>query len=165
MKTISLKLPSRLSSRLDQAAKQRGQSKSEIVRTALEQFLNGAQSGQRPLSALELAGDLVGCADGPSDLATNPQLALAFRERVVQHRVDELTKILEQGVEQGDIRPDAEIEIANELLFGPIYYRLLLSGKPLTRGFAERLVDVFLASAAAPPRTRRKRPPPKANRS
>ncbi len=73
MKTISLKLPSRLSSRLDQAAKQRGQSKSEIVRTALEQFLNGAQSGQRPLSALELAGDLVGCADGPSDLATNPK--------------------------------------------------------------------------------------------
>lgn len=100
-----------------------------------------------------------------SDLATNPELALAFRERVVQHRVDELTRLLEQGVEQGDIRADAEIEIANELLFGPIYYRLLLSGKPLSRGFAERIVDVYLASAAPPAPTRRKRRPRKASRT
>ena len=80
MKTISLKLPSRLSARLERAAKQRGQSKSEIVRTALEQFLNGRPVRQRPMSALELAGDLVGCADGPSDLATNPKYMEGFGE-------------------------------------------------------------------------------------
>lgn len=69
MKTVSLKLPPDLRFKLDRAAKQRGQSKSEVVRAALEQFLNG----ERPMSALELAGDLVGCAEGPGDLSTNPK--------------------------------------------------------------------------------------------
>ena len=69
MKTLSLKLPPELSFKLHRAAKQRGQSKSEVVRAALEQFLNG----ERPMSALELAGDLVGGGEGPGDLSTNPK--------------------------------------------------------------------------------------------
>jgi hypothetical protein len=69
MKTLSLKLPPGLSVRLERAARQCGKSKSEIVRAALEQFLNG----ERPTSALELAGDLVGCCEGPPDLSTNPK--------------------------------------------------------------------------------------------
>jgi metal-responsive CopG/Arc/MetJ family transcriptional regulator len=76
MKTLSLKLPPSLSVRLERAAKQRGQSKSEVVRAALEQFLNG----ERPLSALELAGDLVGCGEGPGDLSTNPKHMEGFGE-------------------------------------------------------------------------------------
>ena len=69
MKTISLKLPSDLDFKLERAARKRRQSKSEVVRAALEQFLNG----ERPMSALELAGDLVGCGEGPGDLSTNPK--------------------------------------------------------------------------------------------
>lgn len=69
MKTVSLKLPPDLRIKLERAAKQRGQSKSELVRAALEHFLNG----ERPVSALELAGDLVACAEGPGDLSTNPE--------------------------------------------------------------------------------------------
>lgn len=71
MKTISLKLPQSLSAKLDSAAKQRGQSKSEVVRAALEEFLNGRRAVERPISALELASDLVGCVEGPGDLSTN----------------------------------------------------------------------------------------------
>ena len=80
-----------------------------------------------------------------SELAANPELAKAFRERVVARRVEELTRILERGVERGDIRPDADVGMANELLFGPVYYRLLLSGKPIDGPLAERVVDAFLA--------------------
>ena len=74
MKTISLKLPAALSVKLERAAKQRGQSKSEVVRVALEHFLKG----ERPLSALDLAGDLVGCGVGPGDLSTNPKYMEGF---------------------------------------------------------------------------------------
>jgi hypothetical protein len=83
MKTLSLKLPARLSARLERAAKKRGQSKSEIVRAALEQFLNGAPaapSAARPMSVLDLAGDLVGCVEGPGDLTTNPKHMEGFGE-------------------------------------------------------------------------------------
>jgi metal-responsive CopG/Arc/MetJ family transcriptional regulator len=76
MKTLSLKLPVELSVKLDRAARKRSQSKSEVVRAALEQFLNGDQ----PLSALDLAGDLVGCGQGPGDLSTNPKYMEGFGE-------------------------------------------------------------------------------------
>ncbi len=76
MKMLSLKLPPSLSVRLARAAKKRGQSKSEVVRAALEQFLEA----ERPMSALELAGDLVGCGEGPGDLSTNPRHMEGFGE-------------------------------------------------------------------------------------
>src|SRR5262245_18351182 len=69
MKSLSIKLPPGLRARLGRAAKKCGQTKSEIVRAALEQFL----IGERPMSALELAGDLVGRGIGTGDLSTNPK--------------------------------------------------------------------------------------------
>jgi hypothetical protein len=41
---------------------------------------------------------------------------------------------------------DADIDLANELLFGPIYYRLLLSGKPLNQDLVRRVVDAFMSA-------------------
>ena len=84
-----------------------------------------------------------------SDFAADPELAKAFREKVVTRRVEELTRILERAIQHGNIRRDADIDIANELLFGPVYYRLFLSGKPLNKDFAERAVDAFMAYARA----------------
>ena len=54
--------------------------KSDVVRAALEQFLNGKQRSEPagPISALELAGDLVGCAEGPGELSTNPRYMEGF---------------------------------------------------------------------------------------
>jgi hypothetical protein len=71
MTTISLKLPTGLHAKLDRAARHRGQSKSELVRIALEQFLNGGTDIDGPPSALDLAGDLTGCVEGPGDLSIN----------------------------------------------------------------------------------------------
>ena len=78
MKTISLKLPEGLHAKLEQAAKQEKQSKSDVVRAALEQFLNGQRKSKNFVSALELAGDLVGCCEGPGDLSTNPKYMEGF---------------------------------------------------------------------------------------
>lgn len=77
MKTISLKLPESLDAKLNRVAKQRGQSKSEVVREALEQFLNGQRTAA-PMSFLEAAGDLIGCVEGPGDLSTNPKYMEGF---------------------------------------------------------------------------------------
>lgn len=75
MKTISLKVPAALHARLNRASKQRRQTKSQIVREAIEQFLNDEHHlpKKRSISALELAGDLVGCVAGPGDLSTSPK--------------------------------------------------------------------------------------------
>jgi plasmid stability protein len=77
MKTISLKLPDGLHAKLERTAKQAGQSKSDVVRTALEQFLNGKRAAA-PVSFLEAAGDLIGCVEGPGDLSANPKYMEGF---------------------------------------------------------------------------------------
>ena len=79
-----------------------------------------------------------------SDLATDPELALAFRQRVVAMRLAEVRRLIERGIERGDLRADANIELTHELLFGPVYYRLLLSGSPLDKRLATRIVDAVL---------------------
>jgi len=92
-----------------------------------------------------------------SDLATDAKLAQAFREQVVGRRVAEVRRLVERGIARGDLRPDADYELAHELLFGPVYYRLLLSGAPLSRDLAERVVETVLPAFAAEKRGSRPR--------
>jgi Arc/MetJ-type ribon-helix-helix transcriptional regulator len=71
MKTVSLKLPDALRRKLERAARERRQSKSDVIRSALEQYLNGERPAGRG-SFLEAAADLIGCVEGPGDLSYNP---------------------------------------------------------------------------------------------
>jgi AcrR family transcriptional regulator len=83
-----------------------------------------------------------------SDLAHDPHLARAFQERVVALRVAEVRRVVERGIERGDLRPDTDIELAHELLFGPVYYRLLLSGASLDEHLGSHIVDAFMSAYA-----------------
>jgi len=88
-----------------------------------------------------------------SDLATDPELAQAFRDRVVSVRDGEVARLVERGIARGDLRSDTNPETAHELLIGPVYYRLLLSGRPLDRAFAKRNVEAVLRAFAPDPPT------------
>jgi AcrR family transcriptional regulator len=83
-----------------------------------------------------------------SDLANDPQLAAEFRARVVELRVAEVRRMVERGIERGDLRPDIDVGIAHELLFGPVYYRLLLSAAPLEKRLAPLLVAAVMTAFA-----------------
>lgn len=72
MKTLSLKLPDDLHSRLVHLSQERGTAKSEVVRAALEAYFAGKQSGGE-VSCTDLAGDLIGSVEGPADLASSPK--------------------------------------------------------------------------------------------
>jgi AcrR family transcriptional regulator len=89
-----------------------------------------------------------------SDLATSPELAAAFRTRVVALRISETRRVLDRGIARGELRPDLDVELVHELLFGPVYYRLLLSGAPLDRRLAERLVDAVMPALLRKPSNR-----------
>ena len=72
MRTITLKLPDGLATRLSATVRRRGVSTSALVREALEDCL-GDESEEHAGSCLELASDLRGLLDGPSDLSSNPR--------------------------------------------------------------------------------------------
>ncbi len=70
MKTVSVKLPSVLDARLKSVAKRRGETKSAVVREALEAYL--ARNGSPEPSFAELAREFMGCVKGaPPDLSYN----------------------------------------------------------------------------------------------
>jgi AcrR family transcriptional regulator len=79
-----------------------------------------------------------------SELASESQLAVAFRTQVVSLRMAEVKRLLERGIERGDIKPDVDTGLTHEMLFGAIYYRLFLSGEPLDSGLAERILDAVM---------------------
>jgi AcrR family transcriptional regulator len=84
-----------------------------------------------------------------SDLATDPSLSEPFRAEVVATRIRELTRVLDRGAARGDLRADLDPALVHDLLFGPVYYRLLLSGGALDDAFARAIVDAVLPSIAA----------------
>lgn len=73
MNTITIKIPDQLAAEVNQVSVLEHVSKSELVRRALAAYLNTRKSETPFVSALDQAGDLVGCfSGGPADLSTNP---------------------------------------------------------------------------------------------
>lgn len=78
MVPVSLKMPARLAAQVRAAARERGLSKSALIREAIEIYLT---SDAPPVpSALDMATDLVGAWEGPPDLSTNPKYMEGFGE-------------------------------------------------------------------------------------
>ena len=71
MKTIAIKLPDDLLARIRDAAMKKGETRSAVMRTALQEYFSWEEN-QNARSCLDLAGDLAGSLEGPSDLSTNP---------------------------------------------------------------------------------------------
>ena len=82
-------------------------------------------------------------------LADDPELAEQFRATLVALRRREMARVAERGVERGDLRPGPRLALLGELLAGPLFWRLLMTGDPLDGHFAEELVDAVLHGLAA----------------
>jgi Arc/MetJ-type ribon-helix-helix transcriptional regulator len=70
MRTITVKLPRNLGERLGRAVAYRRSTRSAVVREAIEAYLAGAAGGSEG-SCFDLASDLAGAVEGPSDLSSN----------------------------------------------------------------------------------------------
>ena len=57
-------------------------------------------------------------------------------------------QVQERGLVRGELQPTLDVGLAIELLFGPVWYRLLLRHAPLDEAFADAIVASFLAAHA-----------------
>ncbi len=75
MNTLTVKIPESLEHELVVLTQREHLSKSEVVRRALALYMRHEPKATAPfVSALERAGDLVGCfTGGPDDLSCNPE--------------------------------------------------------------------------------------------
>jgi AcrR family transcriptional regulator len=84
-----------------------------------------------------------------SEAQTDPAYAAQYRQRVVQPRRDQARAILARAVERGEIPASTKTEVAIDLLYGPLYHRLLHGHAPLDDQFVEDVVDTALAGIYA----------------
>lgn len=78
----------------------------------------------------------------------DPQLALAVRGGFLAARRAALQEVLVRGVERGDLRADLDLELALDVLGGPLFYRLLVTGGPIDAQLARGVVDLILRGFA-----------------
>jgi AcrR family transcriptional regulator len=76
------------------------------------------------------------------------ELAKLFRNQIILKSRGEGRSILERGITEGCIRPDVEIEAVLDMIYGAMFYRLLVGHAPLTLAFADQLVDLAMMGLA-----------------
>jgi AcrR family transcriptional regulator len=85
-----------------------------------------------------------------SAMAERPELARVVREGFLIRRRSALAEVLRRGVERGDLRPDLDLdlELVLDVLGGPLFYRLLITGGPLNEQLAEGVTELILRGFA-----------------
>jgi len=84
-----------------------------------------------------------------SEAQTDPAYAAEYQRRVVQPRRDRARAILTRAIERGEIPPSTNAEVAIDLLYGPLYHRLLHGHAPLDDQFVMDVVDMALTGIYA----------------
>lgn len=81
-------------------------------------------------------------------MAASEEVGRSVREHFLHGRRAALATVLERGIDRGEIRPDADIELVLDFLGGPLFYRILVTGGPIDGGLALGVVDVVLHGVA-----------------
>ncbi|MFE6779074.1 TetR/AcrR family transcriptional regulator [Streptomyces sp. NPDC057702] len=85
-----------------------------------------------------------------ADLADDPALDQVFAETIFHPRRVTTELALRRGIERGDIRADADIDLLLDLLAAATYHRVLFGHRPVTDQLAHDVVMTVLDGAATP---------------
>src|ERR1700722_18949791 len=77
----------------------------------------------------------------------DPMVATRFRSEFLTAQRDLDRQPFQRAAVRGDLTSGFNIELATDQLAGPVYYRVLLTGQPVTPAYTDALVDHFLAAA------------------
>ncbi|MGV3708387.1 MAG: TetR-like C-terminal domain-containing protein [Gemmatimonas sp.] len=65
------------------------------------------------------------------------ELGVAFRERWIMPRREMARQAIERGIREKSFRATIDIELAIDMLYAPIYYRLQIGTGPLSDEYAD----------------------------
>ncbi len=76
------------------------------------------------------------------------EIAKAFRNNFILKSREEGRQLLDRAVAQGELRPDIDFETTLDLLYAPIYFRLLIGHGRLTPEFTDSVLEHALFGLA-----------------
>ncbi|KAA8885056.1 TetR/AcrR family transcriptional regulator [Nocardia colli] len=79
------------------------------------------------------------------EIQQDPEIGAAYRERLLLPQRAAVADRLGAGVKSGELRPDLDLELATDLLLGPIQSRWSLGLGGLTESYADAALDAALA--------------------
>lgn len=85
-------------------------------------------------------------AEGQSD----PDVLRSFRERFFYGRRAMVREVIEEGRRRGEFRTDMEPEFMMDMIYSPVYFRLIMGHLPLNRQFADELSKHAMELLCAP---------------
>ncbi len=77
-------------------------------------------------------------------------LSRAFRNHFILARRDEGRALLSAAIAAGEVRKDLDVALALDLIYAPVFYRLLMGHAPLTAGFTDEVLNMVLQGLSAP---------------
>jgi AcrR family transcriptional regulator len=78
------------------------------------------------------------------EIGRNPELASALRQNLIAPRREALKEVFRRARARDEVHAEADMGLAADLLFGPLYHRLLVTGEPVTARVADKLCDLVL---------------------
>jgi hypothetical protein len=85
-----------------------------------------------------------------SEALLDAEFAVVMREILIASRRRALREILMRGIARREIPSDVDIELAMDLAYGPVWYRLLNNHAPLDKAFARQLSKMICAFLKRP---------------
>ena len=74
----------------------------------------------------------------------DPAFSAEYQRRMLEPRRDQARLIFAHAVARGELSGETKIEVAIDLLYGPLYHRLLHGHAPLDDQFVDDIVDMAL---------------------
>ncbi|WP_232667337.1 TetR/AcrR family transcriptional regulator [Pseudonocardia sp. TRM90224] len=75
---------------------------------------------------------------------TDPDAAVFFRAFFLAGRRRAIGELWQRALDRGEVDPDIDVEVAQDVLFGPLVFRLLSGHAPLTPELADQIADAAL---------------------
>lgn len=113
------------------------------LRDDVKQYLeNASQALEHPL-ARTIIPDLF------AEAARNPVLIAELSSEVRDPRRERAATVVRRGIARGELAPDTDLELAMDLLAGPLYWRLTIIRSPREEDYFDRLADKIVAAMKA----------------
>ena len=72
------------------------------------------------------------------------ELAKVFRNRFIMRSRETGRALLQGAIAEGELRADINLEVALDVIYAPLFFRLLIGHGPLDRAFTDALLDLAL---------------------
>ncbi len=79
---------------------------------------------------------------------TDPPLGRAYSQQIARPRRAHTRRMAQQAIAAGELGPRTDPDLFLDAIYGPLYYRKVVSGEPVTEDFIDQIVDAAFRAFA-----------------